>query len=129
MPTKGRRNAAASSHALKVGAQIPTSGENASPTPAAVPLKPLASAYVRMLLMKVTPTSGPIARRSTHHARDDTSSRYSLSSRCRNGPLRERKEDLFEIRRRRAMRRRHLGQFVERTLTAHAAAAQDRKST
>ena len=46
MPTKGSRNAAASSQALKVGAQTPTSGENASPTPCptAVPFNPLASA-------------------------------------------------------------------------------------
>ena len=35
--TKGRRNAAASSHALKVGAQMPTSGEKATPTPSDVP--------------------------------------------------------------------------------------------
>ena len=44
MPTNGSRNAAASSHALNVGAQMPISGENASPTPAVVPFKPLASA-------------------------------------------------------------------------------------
>src|SRR4030095_6778213 len=46
MPTNGSMHAAASSHALKVGAQMPTSGENASPTPwpTAVPLRPLASA-------------------------------------------------------------------------------------
>jgi hypothetical protein len=37
MATNGRRKAAASSHALKVGAQTPTSGEKASPTPAAAP--------------------------------------------------------------------------------------------
>ena len=35
--TNGSRNAAASSQALKVGAQTPISGEKASPTPAAVP--------------------------------------------------------------------------------------------
>ena len=43
MATKGSRNTAATSQALKVGAQIPTSGENASPTPIAVPPRPLAS--------------------------------------------------------------------------------------
>jgi len=40
----GSRKTAASSQALKVGAHTPISGENASPTPAAVPLRPLASA-------------------------------------------------------------------------------------
>src|SRR5439155_10455302 len=78
--TNGRRNTAATSHALNVGAQMPTSGENASPTPIAVPFKPLASAYVRTALMNVTPTSGPIATRSTHHDRDARSSRVSLRS-------------------------------------------------
>ena len=58
MPTNGSKKAAASSHALNVGAQIPTSGENASPTPAAVPLSPLASAYVRTALMNANPISG-----------------------------------------------------------------------
>ena len=38
MATNGNRNAAASSHALKVGAHTPTSGENASPTPSGDPL-------------------------------------------------------------------------------------------
>src|SRR5262245_46681505 len=98
MATNGRRNAAASSQALKVGAQMPTSGEKASPTPAAVPSRPLASAYVRTALMKATPTSGPIAKRSTHHAREESSSRYSLPASVRNADLREGKEDLFEIR-------------------------------
>jgi len=42
--TNGRRNTAATSHALKVGAQTPMSGEKASPTPAVVPFRPLASA-------------------------------------------------------------------------------------
>src|SRR5215510_6200371 len=82
MPTNGSRNAAASSHALNVGAQTPMSGENASPTPCptAVPFKPLASAYVRTALMNVTPTSGPIATSSTHHDREAISSRTSLRS-------------------------------------------------
>src|SRR5262252_8111950 len=78
--TNGNRNTAATSQALNVGAQMPTSGENASPTPTAVPFSPLASAYVRTALMNVTPTSGPIATSSTHHDRDATSSRASLRS-------------------------------------------------
>ena len=44
MPTNGSRNTAATSQALNVGAQTPMSGENASPTPVLVPLRPLASA-------------------------------------------------------------------------------------
>ena len=44
MPTNGSKNTAATSQALNVGAQTPMSGENASPTPAVVPLRPLASA-------------------------------------------------------------------------------------
>src|SRR5262249_38442400 len=40
MATNGSRNTAATSQALKVGAQMPVSGENASPTPTAVPFKP-----------------------------------------------------------------------------------------
>ena len=78
MATNGRRNAAASSEALKVGAQIPTSGENASPTPAAVPFKPLASAYVHTALMNEKPTSGPMRTSITHQARDAISSRHSF---------------------------------------------------
>src|SRR5262249_9542129 len=76
--TNGSRKTAPTSHALKVGAQMPTSGEKASPTPAAVPFRPLASPYRRTALIKVKPTSGPIATSSTHHARDDASSRHSL---------------------------------------------------
>src|SRR6476661_4750020 len=101
--TNGSRKTAATSNALNVGAQMPTSGENASPTPADVPLNPLASAYVRTALMNVTPTSGPIASSSTHHAHDAISSRYSLRSNHRKAaavalaPSGERKEHLFEI--------------------------------
>src|SRR5438045_7642556 len=97
MATNGSRNAAAISHALNVGAQIPTSGENASPTPAAPPPRPLASAYVRTALMNDTPTSGPIRMRKTHHERELISSRASLrtsQSQARSG---ERKEDLLEV--------------------------------
>src|SRR3954463_6801611 len=74
--------------------------------------------------MNVTPTSGPIASSSTHHARDVTSSRYSLR-RSHAIALCERKEDLFEIvtgctaagggERR---------EFLQRPLTARATAAQ-----
>src|SRR2546423_1814273 len=99
MPTNGSRNAAASSHALKVGAHTPISGENASPTPADVPFRPLASAYVRTELMNEKPTSGPITRSSTQYARDAISSRHSLSSSHTNADLRKGKEHLFEIRR------------------------------
>src|SRR5436305_3794938 len=95
--TNGRRNAAASSHALNVGAQMPISGENASPTPADVPFNPLASAYVCTALMNDTPVSGPIRISITHQARDATSSRHSLARRTTK-TLRERKEDLLEIR-------------------------------
>src|SRR5262245_8323964 len=101
MATNGSRNAAASSHALNVGAQIPTSGENASPTPAVVPFSPLASAYVLTALMNATPTSGPIVSNNTHQARDASSSRHSLATRIQKTDLREGKKDLFEIRLRR----------------------------
>src|SRR5437867_9284155 len=98
MATNGSRNAAAISHALNVGAQMPTSGDSASPTPAAVPPSPLTSAYVRIALMNDTPTSGPITTSITHHARETTSSRHSLASSQANGDLRESKKHLFEIR-------------------------------
>src|SRR5215475_13993113 len=97
MATNGSRKAAASSHALKVGAQMPISGENASPTPADVPFRPLASPYVRTALMNDTPTSGPMSTRNNHHARDEMSSRHSLSSSHQDADLREGKKDLFEI--------------------------------
>jgi len=80
MATNGSRNAAAISHALNVGAQMPTSGDSASPTPAAVPPSPLTSAYVRMALTNDTPTSGTIAASIIHHARDAISSRHSFAS-------------------------------------------------
>src|SRR5579859_1735267 len=107
--TNGRRNAAASSHALNVGDQTPTRGENASPTPSAVPFSPLRSAYVRTALMNETPTSGPIATSRTHHDFDATSSRHSFAASARHAPLGERKEDLLEI-----ARRRQAGELVER---------------
>src|SRR5258705_13626581 len=134
MATNGSRNAAASSHALNVGAQMPTSGENASPTPTAVPFNPLASAYVRTALMNETPTRGPISSSSTHHARDAISSRHSLPSsttkdltakRAVAFPSGEGKEDLFEIvAGRRTAGRREAGQFRQCSFAADAAAAQ-----
>src|ERR1700730_860297 len=95
--TNGSRNAAASSQALNVGAQPPTSGETASPPPAAVPPSPLASPYVRTALMYDTPTSGPIVTSRLHHAREDTSSRHSLLTSHRRADVREGKEHLFEV--------------------------------
>ena len=132
MATNGSRNAAASSQALKVGAQMPTSGENASPTPAAVPLRPLSS---RVGAHRADERRRRRAARSatsiTHHARDASSSRHSFASSQREGAdLRERKEDLFEIvagRSRRA-RRRERRQLVERAFAAHAAAAQQHEA-
>src|SRR6267142_2350646 len=99
MPTNGSRNAAASSHALKVGAQTPMSGENASPTPCptAVPLSPLASAYVRTALMNDTPTSGPMATSRIHHERDATSSRHSFLSSHAKACLCEGEKDIFQV--------------------------------
>src|SRR5580658_5680440 len=97
MATKGSRKTAANSAALNVGAQTPTSGDRASPTPADVPFRPLTSAYVRAAPMKDTPTSGPMARSKTHHALDAMSSRNSLSSSHRNAGLGERKKHLFQV--------------------------------
>src|SRR5262245_4264013 len=100
--------------------------------------------------MNVTPTSGPIAKSRTHHAREDASSRDSLSRRNAKAAkgakaekgevffagsailavfaLRERKKNLFEIRRRYAVRRRHRGQFVERPFAPYAPAAQQHEA-
>src|SRR5439155_10249944 len=150
--TNGRRKTAATSHALNVGAQIPMRGENASPTPTAVPFSPLASAYVRTALMNVTPTSGPIATSSTHHDRDARSSRVSLRSNQRKATAedaeigekkvfsafsafsavkrsRERKEHLFEVAARRgAARGGERRQFRQRPLAASASAAQQHEA-
>src|SRR5213078_4235733 len=97
MATNGRRKTAANSHALNVGAQTPIRGDSASPTPAEVPLRPLTSAYVCTELMNDTPTSGPMARTSTHHARETRSSRHSFSTSHSHGDLREGKEYLFQV--------------------------------
>ncbi len=97
MPTNGKRNAAASSHALKVGAQMPTRGAKASPTPADVPLSPLNSPYAVTALMNETPTSGPITTSITHQARDASSSRHSFRTNQPKAALREGKKHLFEI--------------------------------
>src|SRR4051794_41185963 len=123
MATNGSRNAAATSQALNVGAQMPTSGDNASPTPAAVPPSPLTSAYVCIALMNDTPTSGPIAASITHQARDTTSSRHSFATSHPNADLREGKKDLFEVRGRRVAL-----QLRQRAFAAHAAAAQEHES-
>src|SRR6516225_1493069 len=120
MPTNGRRKTAASSHALNVGAQMPTSGERASPTPAAVPPSPLTSAYVRTALMKETPTSGPIAARKTHHARETRSSCHSFWMSQSHVCLGERKECLLQI-----LGARRRAQFAERALAANAPTAQE----
>src|SRR5579883_1081804 len=86
--TNGSRNTAASSQALNVGAQTPMSGESASPTPAAAPFRPLTSAYVRMALRNERPTTGPMARSSTHQPRETSRSRHSFSSSQRKGVFR-----------------------------------------
>src|SRR5690242_15182847 len=130
MATKGSRKAAASSHALNVGAHTPMSGENASPTPPAVPSSPLSSAYVRTALMNDSPTSGPISNRRIQNAREASSSRHSFASIHRKAPLRERKEHLFERSRagggtaRDGSRR----QLVERAFAPNAPAAQEHES-
>src|SRR3954468_7961984 len=97
MATNGSRNTAASSHALNVGPHTPISGDSASPTPAAVPLSPLTSAYVRTDAMKDIPVSGPIASISTHHDLDPASCRHSFFKSQPNADLREGKKHLFEI--------------------------------
>src|SRR4051794_29173054 len=125
--TKGSRKTAASSHALKAGAQTPISGDSASPTPAAVPFSPLTSAYVRTALMKETPTSGPMARSSTHQDFEEASARHSFSRSHGIGGLRERKEDLFQAAGSSGdiPRRGQCGEFLDRAFTADAAAAEE----
>src|SRR4051812_961554 len=118
MATYGSRNTAASSQALNVGSQIPTRGENASPIPAADPLNPLASAYVRTALMNANPTSGPMTSSSTHQAREALSSRDSFRSSHYQLALSERKKHLFECTGRSGARGERR-QFVERCYVAH----------
>src|SRR4051812_13880934 len=76
--------------------------------------------------MNDTPTSGPMTIRSTHHAREASSSRHSLSSSQMKGGLRERKEELLERRRRRQRGRRGsaLREIRDGAFAADAAAAQ-----
>src|SRR5437016_965491 len=80
--------------------------------------------------MKDTPTSGPMPRSSTHHARDTRSSRHSLSTSHRTGQanrlphLGERKEHLFQIFRRLCQR----GELRHGTLTAHTAAGEQHEA-
>src|SRR5262249_51306466 len=102
--------------------------------------------------MNATPTSGPIASSSTHHARDANSSRHSLRSSQRKATAerteiaekeffsvdsviaavassRERKKDLFQVvAGRAASGRGDRGQFLERSLAARATAAQQHES-
>src|SRR5258707_11274959 len=99
--------------------------------------------------MKVTPTSGPIASSSTHHARDAISSRYSFTTSQRKeektaedakaaettafsafsalsgvfSSLREGKEHLFEIARRCAARCGLRRELLERAFAADRSAA------
>src|SRR2546423_2805103 len=101
--------------------------------------------------MNVTPTSGPIASSSTHHAREATSSRYSFRSSQRKADAKaakgakknswlffacfalfalndcsgERKEYFFEVvARAAAPRSGHRGELLQRAFTARAAATQ-----
>src|SRR5262249_43664782 len=124
--TKGSKNAAASSHALNVGAQMPISGEKASPTPAVEPFRPLASAYVFTALMKETPTSGPIRIRNTHQAREASNSLHSFAISQRNADLREGKKHLFEVRAgsESAFLRRQRREFADRPLSTELSATQ-----
>src|SRR5947209_13048307 len=50
-----------------------------------------------MALMKERPTSGPMPKSNTHHARDTMSSRNSLSMSHTNADLGEGKEHLFKV--------------------------------
>src|SRR5262245_17153442 len=97
--TNGSRKTATISYALNVGAQTPTNGENASPTPIDVPPSPLASAYVRTALMNDTPTSGPLRRSMIHQDFETASSRHSLRSSHCHGRSSERKEHVLKVRR------------------------------
>src|SRR5581483_2137466 len=128
--TNGSRNAAAISQPLNVGAQMPTSGENASPTPAEVPPRPLASPYARTALMNATPTSGPIKTRKIHQARDASSSRHSFRMRGQTTPLGEAKKHLFQAGtgRGRATRGGQRAEFRERAFAADAAGADQDKA-
>src|SRR5258706_13518204 len=103
--------------------------------------------------MNVTPTSGPIATSSTHHARDDTSSRYSFATSQRREETAEdaelaepnfcsalfacsavpssgkRKKDLLEIAAcAAAARRGHGGELLQRPFAARAAAAEQHEA-
>src|ERR1700730_7156096 len=104
--------------------------------------------------MNVTPTSGPIASNSTHHARDDTRSRYSFARSHRKentaegaenaepnvfsavsacSPVfsgsGEGKEHLFEIARRRgAAGGGQRSELIERAFAADRSAAQQQEA-
>src|SRR5262249_3765204 len=83
------------------------------------------SAYVRTALMKVTPTSGPIAKSSTHQARETRSSRHSLARRTRKGRLCKRKKQVFQSVRTAVS---HRAEFVERPFATNAPVAQEHES-
>src|SRR5437773_115358 len=74
--------------------------------------------------MKDTPTSGPMPRSSTHHARDTRSSRHSLSRSQSHGGLGERKKHLFQVLRRLCQR----GELRHGTLAAHASAGEQHEA-
>src|SRR5256885_2340550 len=129
------------SHAATVTVRVRIAAAEACPASAA---PPQASTSVSPALMKVTPTSGPIATSNTHHARDATSSRYSFVNSQRKEEttegaelannnsfspisaffavpsLRERKEHLFQILRRAAACGGHRSELVERAFAADA---------
>src|SRR5215471_7681339 len=80
--------------------------------------------------MNDTPTRGPISRRKTHHARETTSSRHSLSSSHKNADLRESKKHLFEVRVRNQMTAcfRERRKLRESAFTTYLASAQEHEA-
>src|SRR4029450_7971278 len=81
--------------------------------------------------MKATRTSGPMAKSSTHHARDETSSRHSLPINAAIARLGKGKKDLFQIGRvcpAGGGRCRRCRELVDRAFAAHGAAAQQHES-
>src|SRR3954469_19373770 len=74
--------------------------------------------------MNDTPVNGPMTASSTHHEREATSSRHSLSSSQTNGGLRKRKEEILEVRGIRGGRTVQVAELLDRALAADAAAAQ-----
>src|SRR3954465_4778810 len=76
--------------------------------------------------MKDTPASGPMHSSSTHQDRETISSRHSFSRSQKKGGLRERKEDLFQILRRRrgTARGGQRRKFGDCAFAAYSAAAE-----